>query len=104
VALEGCEGWAVPATAPLNASGAAAWRTSALTRSSHSIVARYAGDAATAPSLSVPLTEVVNDPTPIVAMSAMTGGCTGNCTYTITITGSAGSMQVSQKVKLIVKP
>lgn len=231
------EGGTVLATATLNASGTATWSTSALPKGSHSIVAGYAGDATTAPSLSAPLTELVNDPTPsgtftltvdqitvvagetavvpvkvqagsgfakaitlscsglpdeascssasanaataatstlmlkiktaaprdcgtstpysssspsaslpvapmlsgpmladlflilapkrrrairgllaalcaITAMTAMTGCGTGNCTdlgtrpgtYTITITGSAGGSQVSQKVKLVVKP
>jgi predicted secreted protein len=226
------EGATVLATATLNASGTATWSTSALSQGSHNIVARYAGDTSTAPSLSAPLTELINDPIPsgtftlkvdqitvvagetaivpvkvqtgsgfakaitlscsglpeeascsstsataataassivtlkiktaaprdcgtsipygtsssaslpvagrvlaalflalipkrrraikglfaavcaITAMSAITGCGTGNCTdlgtrpgtYTITITGSAGSTQVSHKVKLIVKP
>lgn len=46
------------------------------------------------------------------AMSAMSGCGTGNCTdlgtmpgtYTITVTGSAGGAQISQKVKLVVTP
>jgi hypothetical protein len=58
------EGGTVLATTTLNASGTATWRTAALPTGSHSIVARYAGDTATAPSLSAPLTELVNDPTP----------------------------------------
>jgi hypothetical protein len=46
------------------------------------------------------------------AMSVMSGCGTGNCTdlgtrpgtYTITVTGSAGGAQISQKVKLVVTP
>lgn len=226
------EGGTVLATATLSASGTATWSTSTLPPGSHNIVARYAGDTSTAPSLSAPLTELINDPIPpdtftlnvdqitvvagetatvpvkvqagsgfakaitlscsglpdeasclptsataataassnvtlkiktaaprdcgtsipygtsssaslpvagrvlaalflalvprrrraikgllaavcaITAIAAMTGCGTGNCTdlgtrpgtYTITITGSAGGAQVSQKVKLIVKP
>jgi hypothetical protein len=48
----------------------------------------------------------------VVAMSAISGCGTGNCTdlgtrpgtYMITVTGSAGGAQVSQKVKLVVTP
>ncbi|MBS1800976.1 MAG: Ig-like domain repeat protein [Acidobacteria bacterium] len=48
----------------------------------------------------------------VLAMGAMTGCGTGNCTdlgsrpgtYTVTVTGSAGGFSVSQKVTLVVKP
>lgn len=48
----------------------------------------------------------------VVAMSGITGCGTGNCTdlgtrpgtYAITVTGSVGGVQVSQKVKLVVTP
>ncbi|RZU42560.1 Ig-like domain-containing protein [Edaphobacter modestus] len=48
----------------------------------------------------------------VLAMGAMTGCGTGNCTdlgtrpgtYTITVTGNMGGTQVSQKVKLVVTP
>lgn len=48
----------------------------------------------------------------VLAMGAMTGCGTGNCTdlgtrpgsYTVTVSGSVGGAQVSQKVKLVVTP
>ena len=46
------EGGTVLASSSLNAAGMATWRTSSLSVGGHSIVARYAGDAVTAPSIS----------------------------------------------------
>lgn len=55
------EGGAVLGSAMLDAAGAAVWTTSALSVGQHSIVARYAGDAATAASMSSAIEETVND-------------------------------------------
>ena len=54
------DGGTVLGSALLDGSGVAVWATSSLEAGTHSIVARYEGDAATAVSLSSALTETVN--------------------------------------------
>jgi hypothetical protein len=51
-------------SAPLNATGAAVWNASTLSVGTHNIVARYAGDTNSTPSISTAITQVVNDSTP----------------------------------------
>jgi len=58
------EGGTVLGSAVLNSAGVATWSTSALNVGSHSVVARYAGDAGTAASLSAALIETVNEAAP----------------------------------------
>jgi hypothetical protein len=58
------EGGSALGTATLNPAATATWTTSALTPGTHSIVARYSGDAANAPSISTALTQTINDPAP----------------------------------------
>jgi len=58
------EGGTVLGTATLNVSGTATWSTSTLSMGTHTILARYAGDAASAPGISPAITQVVSDSTP----------------------------------------
>ncbi|WP_035354189.1 Ig-like domain-containing protein [Edaphobacter aggregans] len=55
------EGGTVLGSAAVNPAGEAEWSTAALSVGRHSIVARYAGDAATAASVSRAMNEVVNE-------------------------------------------
>jgi hypothetical protein len=58
------EGGTVLGTATLNVSGTATWSTSTLSTGTHTILARYAGDAVSAPGISPAITQVVSDSTP----------------------------------------
>ncbi len=71
------EGGTVLGSAMLDATGAAVWSTSALSVGGHSIVARYAGDASTAASISAVLNEIVS------AASASGGFTLGVSTVTV---------------------
>ena len=57
------EGGTVLGSAVVNSAGVATWSTSTLSVGSHSIVARYSGDAETAASVSQAVNEVVNEAT-----------------------------------------
>ncbi len=76
------------------ASGSAACSTSVLTSGSHSITARYSGDARYGTVTSAAITQVVNAArvTPTVALSSSANPSTaGNAvTFTATVSGSAG--------------
>ena len=58
------EGRTLLGSAPLDAMGVATWGTSTLAVGNHSIIARYAGDTNSAPSISSAITQVVNNSTP----------------------------------------
>jgi len=74
------DGSTVLGTATLNSLGLATFSTASLGGGSHSLSASYAGDAATAASVSPPLTEVVS------------GTSTGQSPFTVTIAGAANVM------------
>lgn len=71
----------------------AAWSTSTLSVGNHSIAARYAGDAATAASLSTALVEIVNAAAPgdgfTLALNQVTVNAGG--TVVIPVKATAGS-------------
>jgi hypothetical protein len=88
------EGGIVLGFSTLNAAGEAAWSTSSLSVGSHSIVARYAGDASTAPSVSGVLDVAVNAAQPsdgfTLGLSQVT--VTAGGTAVIPVKVSAGSV------------
>jgi hypothetical protein len=74
------DGSTVLGTATLNSLGLATFSTASLGGGNHTLSASYAGDAATAPSSSTPLAEVVS------------GSTTSQSPFTVTIAGAANVM------------
>ncbi len=87
------EGGTVLGSAALSPAAVAAWSTSTLSVGNHSIAARYAGDAATAASLSTALVEIVNAAAPgdgfTLALNQVTVNAGG--TVVIPVKATAGS-------------
>jgi hypothetical protein len=81
------EGGTVLGSAVVNAAGVAEWSTSALSVGSHSIVARYAGDATTAASVSLAIHEVVNE-------AAVPGGFTISVDPITVVAGDTAAVPV----------
>ena len=77
-------------TANLDPNGTATFNLSTLSTGSHPLTASYAGDSASAPSTSAPLTQVVNKADQTITFGALGGMTFGDPDFAVSATASSG--------------
>jgi hypothetical protein len=84
------DGATIISSAPLNASGQAAFSTSSLSVGSHSITASYPGDSNSLASTSTVLTQVVNKAEQFITFAPLAGKTYGDADFSVSATASSG--------------